>query len=128
MRRNSPNARIFRISLTSHEAVDLGEMPAGSGGDPAWAEPWNSILTSRTVLGLTNIWKYSLQDRSLTQITFGTGIDYSPMPDPDGKGIYFLNGRPSGSLTAYWGFRTMPISVPGMPITGSGLMAITIPA
>ena len=27
----------------------------------------------------------------------------------------------------FWGFRTMPISVPGMPITGSGLMAITIP-
>ncbi len=26
-----------------------------------------------------------------------------------------------------WGFRTMPISVPGMPITGSGLMAIMIP-
>ena len=24
-------------------------------------------------------------------------------------------------------FRAMPISVPGMPITGSGLMAITIP-
>jgi hypothetical protein len=26
-----------------------------------------------------------------------------------------------------WGFRTMPISVPSMPITDSGLMAITIP-
>jgi len=26
-----------------------------------------------------------------------------------------------------WGFRTMPISVPGMPITGSAVMAITIP-
>jgi serine/threonine protein kinase len=99
---NSSNARIFRISLTSHEAVDLGEMPAGSGSDlPAWAEPGNSILISRTVRGLTNIWKYSLQDRSLTQITFGTGADLSPMLDPGGKGIYFLNGRPSGSLTAY---------------------------
>ena len=100
-RRNLPNGPIFRISLTSHEAVDLGEMPVGSGGDVAWAEPGNSILISRTVNGLTNIWKYSLQDRSLTQITFGTGADYSPMPDPGGKGIYFLNGRRSGSLTAY---------------------------
>jgi len=27
----------------------------------------------------------------------------------------------------HWGFRTMPISVPGMPITGSGMMAIVIP-
>jgi dipeptidyl aminopeptidase/acylaminoacyl peptidase len=100
-RANSPNQRIFIISLTSHEAVDLGEMPAGSGGDVAWAEPGNSILISRTVNGLTNIWKYSLQDRNLTQITFGTGADFSPMLDPGGKGIYFLNGRPSGSLTAY---------------------------
>jgi len=102
---NSPNERIFRISLTSHDAVDLGEMP-GSGNvanvaHVAWAEPGNSILFSRTVNGLTNIWKYSLQDRSLTQITFGTGADFSPMPDPGGKGIYYLNGRLSGSLTAY---------------------------
>jgi len=97
---NSPNGRFYRISLTSHEAVDLGEMPVGSG-EVAWAEPGNSILISLTVHGLTNIWKYSLQDRSLTQITFGAGVDSSPMPDPDGKGIYFLNGRPSGSLTAY---------------------------
>jgi hypothetical protein len=28
---------------------------------------------------------------------------------------------------AEWGFRTMPISVPGMPISGSALMAIMIP-
>jgi Tol biopolymer transport system component len=101
LRRNLPIGHIFRISLTSHEAVDLGELPVGSGDDVAWAETGNSILISRTVHGLTNIWKYSLQDRSLTQITFGAGADFSPMLDPGGKGIYFLNGRPSGSLTAY---------------------------
>jgi hypothetical protein len=59
------------------------------------------VLFSRTVNGLTNIWKYNLQDRSLTQITFGTGPDFSPMPDPGGKGIYYVNGRSSGSLAAY---------------------------
>jgi dipeptidyl aminopeptidase/acylaminoacyl peptidase len=37
----------------------------------------------------------------LTQVTFGTGPDYSPMPDPGGKGIYFVNGKSSGFLTAY---------------------------
>jgi serine/threonine protein kinase len=105
-RRNSPNQRIFRISLTSHEVVGLGEMPGEDvtslgSSTLAWAEPGNSVLLSRTVNGLTNIWKYSLQDRSLTQITFGTGADYSPMPDPGGKGIYYANGRVSGSLTAY---------------------------
>ena len=97
---NFTNVRVFRISLTSHEAVDLGEMPVG-GGVVAWAEPGNSMLISHTVNGLTNIWKYSLQDRSLTQITFGTGADFSPMPDPGGKGIYFVNGKSSGSLTVY---------------------------
>jgi hypothetical protein len=85
--------------LTSHEAADLGEMPANS--DFAWAEPGESVLFNRTVNGLTNIWKYSLRDRGLTQITFGTGADFSPMPDPGGKGIYYLNGRLSASLTAY---------------------------
>jgi len=97
-RKNSPNQRIFRIGLISHEAVDLGEMP---GGDVAWAEPGNSILLSRTVNGLTNIWQYKLQGRTLTQITFGTGADVSPMPDPGGKGIYCINGRVAGSLTVY---------------------------
>src|SRR6516162_5475599 len=97
-RPHSPNCRLFRIGLTSHEAVDLGEMP---GDCVAWAEPGHSILFSREVNGLRNIWKYSLQDRSLTQITFGAGLDLSPMPDPGGKGIYYINRRASGGLTAY---------------------------
>jgi DNA-binding winged helix-turn-helix (wHTH) protein/Tol biopolymer transport system component len=95
----SPKGRIFRVSLTAHETVDLGEMPGNS--DIAWAEPGNSILLSRKENGLTNIWKYKLQDRTLTQITFGTGEDFSPMPDPRGKGIYYVSGRFSESLTAY---------------------------
>ena len=91
--------RIFRINLTTHEAVDLGELSPNF--DFVWAEPGKSILFSRTVNELTNIWKYSLKDRSLTQVTFGTGPDYSPMPDPGGKGIYYVNGKSSGFLTAY---------------------------
>ena len=100
LRPYSPSGRILRISLTSHETVDLGEM-ALRENTVTWAEPGNSILFSREVNGLMNIWKYRLQDRSLTQITFGTGADYSPMPDPGGKGIYYLSGRFSGCLTAY---------------------------
>jgi Tol biopolymer transport system component len=103
---DSPNARIFKINLTAHKAVDLGEVSANSDNpytspEVAWAEPGNSILFSRMVNGLTNIWKYNLKDRTLTQITFGTGPDYSPMPDPGGKGIYYVNGKSSGFLTAY---------------------------
>ncbi|HEX8797273.1 MAG TPA: hypothetical protein VF772_01610, partial [Terriglobales bacterium] len=81
-------------------AVDLGEMP-GNFDYVAWAEPGNSVLFSRTVNGLTNIWKYDLRDRSLTQIAFGTGADLSPMPDPGGKGIYYVSGRGSEVLAAY---------------------------
>jgi len=100
----SEDARIFRINLASHKAVDLGEVPISGYSakfDVVWAEPGNSILFSRTVNRLTNIWKYNLKDRNLTQITFGTGPDYSPMPDPLGKGIYYVNGKSTGFLTAY---------------------------
>jgi serine/threonine protein kinase/Tol biopolymer transport system component len=97
---DSPNARISRINVTSHEAIDLGDV-SGNAHDAVWAEPGKTVLFSRSVNGLTNIWKYTLKDRSLTQITFGTGPDYSPMPDPGGKGIYFVNGKSSGFLTAY---------------------------
>ena len=90
----------YRINVTSHEAVDLGEV-SGNPFDVVWAEPGKTVLFSRTVNGLTNIWNYSLQDRSLTQITFGTGPDFSPMADPGGKGIYYVNGKASGFLTAY---------------------------
>ena len=96
----SPNSRFYRINLTSHEAADLGEV-SGNPAGAVWAEPGRAILFSRMVNGLTNIWSYDLEDRSLSQITFGAGPDYSPMPDPGGKGIYFVNGKTSGFLTAY---------------------------
>jgi len=102
-RLHSPNGRLFRIGLTNQEAVDLGEAPGGAVVSYAeWAEPGHSILFGREVNGLSNIWKYNLQDRSLTQITFGAGFDGIPMPDPGGKGIYYISGRrASGGLTAY---------------------------
>src|SRR5215469_10117695 len=95
-----PKFRFYRINVTSHELIDLGEV-SGGNNDIVWAEPGSTVLLSSTVNGLTNIWKYTLQDGSLTQITFGTGPDFSPMPDPGGKGIYYVNGKSSGSLAAY---------------------------
>jgi Tol biopolymer transport system component len=99
-RENSPISSFYRINVTSHEAVGLGEV-SGNPGGVVWAEPGNSVLLSRSVNGLTNIWNYSLKEQSLTQMTFGTGPDSWPMPDPGGKGIYFVNGKSSGFLTAY---------------------------
>ena len=105
VRIDSPNTHLLKINLASHGVADLGEIPAErderENPNIVWAEPRNSILFTRTVNGLTNIWKFSLRDRSLTQITFGTGPDFSPMPDPGGKGIYYVNGRSSGFLSAY---------------------------
>ncbi len=37
----------------------------------------------------------------MTQVTSGAGPDFSPMPDPAGKGFYYVNGKSSGFLTAY---------------------------
>ena len=95
-----PDFRFCRIDVAARKATDLGEIPQANH-DAAWAEPGKSIYISRTVNGLTNIWKYGLDDRSLTQITFGTGPDYSPMPDPSEKGIYYVNGKSTGVLSVY---------------------------
>ena len=139
VRRDSPKLRIFRINLASHEAADLGEISEDLLGksppDIVWAEPGNSILFSQTVDGFKNIWKYSLKDRSLTQLTFGTGPDYSPMPDPGGKGIYYVNGKTSGFLTAYH-VRTKEstdivsedATQPIISMDGKRVMYITFPA
>ena len=128
-----PKFHFYKINLTTHDAIDLGEV----SGDYnfVWAEPGKTVLFNRTVNGLTNIWKYNLQHRTFTQITFGTGLDYSPMPDPGGKGIYFVSGRSFGSLTAYHVHSkestdivsedaTQPIISPD----GKRVMYITVPA
>jgi serine/threonine protein kinase len=90
----------YDVDLSRKTAVDL----AGVAGDPyeaVWGEPGKSLMFSRTLSGLTNIWKYNLQDKAFTQVSFGTGPDSWPMPDSSGKGIYFVSGKSSGFLTAY---------------------------
>src|ERR1700677_4499888 len=90
---------LHKVSVSTHTATDLGTVPGDVGG--VWDEPGKSLLVIHTVNGLTNIWKYNLADRSLTQVTSGAGPDFSPMPDPAGKGFYYINGKSSGFLTAY---------------------------
>jgi len=133
-RLDSPKARITKINLTSHEAVDLGEV-SGNPSDVVWAEPGKTVLFSRAVNGLTNIWNYSLKDHSLTQFTFGTGPDFSPMPEPGGKGVYFVNGKSSGFLTAYQVHSKESTDIvpedatqPTISSNGKRVMYITLPA
>jgi Tol biopolymer transport system component len=95
-------ARFYRLHLPGRKATDLGvslapPLPTGT----VWAEPGKSLLFSRTVNGLTNLWKLDLANQALTQVTFGPGPDYSPLPDPSGRGIYYVNGKRSGFLTIY---------------------------
>jgi serine/threonine protein kinase/Tol biopolymer transport system component len=133
-RRDSPDVLLLRINLKTHEAADLGKL-SDSNHDVVWAEPGNSVFFSRTIRGLTNIWKYNLKDRNLTQVTFGTGPDYSPMPDPAGKGLYYVNGRSSGFLTAYHVTSKESTDIvsedatqPSISPDGKRLMYITFPA
>lgn len=131
--RDSENIRtFFKVNLTTHEAVDLGEV--ARNGDAVWAEPGKTLLFSRTINGLTNIWQYKLKDRSMTQITFGTGPDYSPMQDPGGKGIYYVNGRNTGFLTVYHvhskestDIASVAATQPTLSPDGKHLMFITLP-
>jgi len=86
--------------IANRSSRDAGSLPRESYGQ-AWDHPGKSLLISRDVNGITNIWRFDLSDRALTQLTFGSGPDFSPMVDSGGRGIYFVNGKFSGFLTAY---------------------------
>ncbi len=96
----SERAHAFEIDIAKKTSNDLGEVRASPFGW-AWDEPGKTVLVSRTVNDLTNIWSYDLDAKTFTQVSFGTGPDTSAMPDPAGKGIYIVNGKSSGILTAY---------------------------
>ena len=121
------------VDLSQRSSQDLGEI---SGVPSAvWGEAGKSILFSRTVSGLTNIWKFNLGDKSLTQVTFGTGPDENPMPDSAGRGLYLINGKSSGILTAYsvktktfTDIASENATQPAISRDGKRVMYITIPA
>jgi len=127
--------RAHEIDIAKKTATDLDEIPGIAAG-VVWADPGNnSLLFSRTLNGLTNIWKYTLADKKLEQITMGTGPDTWPMPDPAGKGLYFVNGKSSGFLTTY-NTRTKQVTdiasenatQPAISPDGKKLIYITVPS
>jgi Tol biopolymer transport system component len=100
-----------------------------------WSEAGKSVLYGRTVNGLTNIWQMDVGDKSLAQVTFGPGPDRSPMPDPGGKGIYVVNGKSTGYLTAYNTKTKASVDIaaengtqPVISHDGKRLMYITVPS
>jgi serine/threonine protein kinase len=92
--------QVYDLDPDTRKVVDLGEV-AASQEDASWGEGGKTLLLSRTVNGLTNLWEYNLKDKTMTQLTSGAGPDFSPLRDPGGKGIYFVNGKGAGVLTAY---------------------------
>ena len=93
-------AVIKDVRLSERTATDVGTF-SDETTLPVWDQPGKSVLMGRRVTGISNIWRLNLPDRSLTQVTFGSGPDSSPMPDPSGRGIYYVNGKSAGFLTAY---------------------------
>jgi serine/threonine protein kinase len=96
----STSAILYQVKVTTHASQKIGEI-SGSPTGLVWKDPGKTLLCSRTINNVTNIWEYRLSDGNLTQVTSGAGPDLSPMPDPAGKGIYFVNGKRSGALTVY---------------------------
>jgi serine/threonine protein kinase len=126
--------RAHEIDNAKKTVTDLDEIP-GIAASVVWAESGNTILFSRTLNGLTNIWKYGLADKKLEQVTLGTGPDTWPMPDPGGKGLYFVNGKSSGFLTAYSTRAKQSTDIasenatqPAISPDGKRVMYITIPS
>jgi len=91
---------LYKVNVPTRKAAELASL-SGYPNDLVWGEPGKNLLLSRTVNGLSNLWTYSLADRSLTQLTFGPGPDLRPMSYPAGRGILYVNGKRSGFLTAY---------------------------
>jgi Tol biopolymer transport system component len=124
----------YLIELGNQAVEDLGQFE-GEGLDVVWSEAGKSLLYGRTVNGLTNIWKMDVGDKSLAQVTFGPGPDRSPMPDPSGKGIYVVNGKSTGYLSAYNTKTKASVDIaaenatqPGISHDGKRLMYVTIPS
>jgi serine/threonine protein kinase/Tol biopolymer transport system component len=95
-----PNVYAYKVDLSNGTAEDLGKFLA-QAEEVVWDQVGKTVLYSRTVNGLTNLWSYDLKDKTLTQVSFGTGPDVSPMVDPTGKGIYYVNGKSAGVLKAW---------------------------
>ena len=125
--------RVYEVSIRTGKARTLSDI-AGANTDFAWRDPGKSLVFSRNLKGVTNLWQYSLTDHNLTQISFGAGPDVWPLPDPAGTGIYFVNGTAAGTLSAYWPDRKGSVEIepqnatqPAISHDGKRLMYITLP-
>jgi serine/threonine protein kinase len=99
-RTGNTTAAFHRLDLAARTFEHLADLADTSIWN-SWAQPGKSVYVSHTVNGITNIYEFTLSDRSLRQVTLGTGPDLAPMADPSGKGLYFVSGGNGGALTLY---------------------------
>jgi serine/threonine protein kinase/Tol biopolymer transport system component len=104
MASDNKQAEFLKLDIGTHSVEVLGPVDPPNG-KLTWSEPGKSVYFAREANGLINLWEYQLNDHTERQITSGPGPDRSPMPDPSGKGVYFINGKSAGALTSY-NFRT----------------------
>jgi len=128
----SGTVTLERLDLSTRQLEKLADLPDSTS--IAWAIPGKTVYVSRKVNGITNIWEFSLADHSFRQITVGPGPDRTPMSDPNGKGLYFINGRSAGTLTLYrvpskqfTDIVTEDVSQPTLSSDGHHLAYITYP-
>ncbi|MCI0615611.1 protein kinase, partial [bacterium] len=88
-----------RLTLADKKFEELFSLNGINGGDSL--EPGKSLVLSRRVNGLINLWKYEIDTKDMTQLTSGPGPDFDPMYDHSTNSIYYANGKQIGSLVAY---------------------------
>jgi serine/threonine protein kinase/Tol biopolymer transport system component len=93
--------QLLKLDIASRQIEKIGSISDAGLYDAAWFQSGKNLVFSRRIHGVSNLWKYDLDTHELTQITSGAGDDFCPMPDPAGKGVYYVNGKLSGSLVAY---------------------------
>ena len=89
---------IGRLNLATSRLEELGLV---AGYEAVWGQPGKTLLLTREVNGIFNLWEYNIADKTYTQLTFGPGPDYWPMKDPLRGAVFFINGKTSGFLSAY---------------------------
>jgi Tol biopolymer transport system component len=101
----SEKRQLFRVNLLTHAEESLGDFSQGRyvelQSPPIWWEVGKSLLITRNINDIMNLWKYDLDTHSYTQVSFGAGPDILPMPDQQEEKIYFVSGKRTGTLITY---------------------------
>lgn len=88
---------LYQIHLNTGEAKQIAVLSDRTNGI-SWSFPGKSIIISRLVNGITNLWEYNLEDGEMRQVSFGSGEDIFPMMNSSTHQIYFVTSKESGTI------------------------------